>query len=136
MSATSTALIGLVSWSVALSIVLVGTRVIATAKGEKELNAFQPDGKDLNPAGQRITRSHANSLEYLAGSVGLMLLAIATGNSAITDGLAMILLYCRMGQSVVHIISTSKPMVALRATLFSAQLGIWIYWIIKLLETT
>lgn len=133
MSATGTALIGLVLWSVVLSFVLVSTRVSAVMKGERELNQFQPDGKDLGAAGQRITRAHANSLEYLAGAVGLMALAIATGNAAVTDGLAMALLGCRVGQSVVHIISTAKPMVMIRATLFSVQLGIWIYWSVKLL---
>lgn len=132
MSATGMALVGLVMWSVVLTFVLLFVRVSKVIKGERALNDFQADGKDLDPAGHRVTRAHANSLDYLAGSVGLMLLAVATGNAAITDGLACVLVGCRVAQSVVHIISTAKAMVMLRATLFSVQIGIWIYWAIKL----
>ena len=128
MSTTAIALIGLVMWSVALTFGLVFTRTAAIMRKEKALNEFQADGRDLSPFGHRMTRSHANSLEFLALGVGLMLLAIATGHTDITDKLAMIVLYCRIGQSVVHIISTSTPMVMCRATLFSAQLIILAYW--------
>ena len=128
MSTTAIALIGLVMWSVALTFGLVFTRTAAIMRKEKALNEFQADGRDLSPFGHCMTRSHANSLEFLALGVGLMLLAIATGHTDITDKLAMIVLYCRIGQSVVHIISTSVPMVMCRATLFSAQLIIFAYW--------
>ncbi len=128
MSTTAIALIGLVMWSVALTFGLVFTRTAAIMRKEKALNDFQADGRDLSPFGHRMTRAHANSLEFLALGVALMLLAIATGHTDITDKLAMIVLYCRIGQSVVHIISTSVPMVICRATLFSAQLIIFAYW--------
>ena len=128
MSTTAIALIWMVMWSVALTFGLVFTRTAAIMRKEKALNEFQADGRDMNPFGHRMTRSHANSLEFLAVAVGLMLLAIATGHTDITDKLAMIVLYCRIGQSVVHIISTSVPMVIVRATLFSAQMVIFAYW--------
>ncbi len=128
MSTTAIALIGMVMWSVALTFGLVFTRVAAIMKGEKELNAFQADGRDLNAFGLRMTRSHANALENLALAVGLMLLAIATGHTDITDKLAMVVLYARIAQSVVHILSTSTPMVMVRATLFSVQMLIFAYW--------
>lgn len=128
MSTTAVALIGMVVWVVALTFMLVFVRTAAIMRGERELNAFQADGRDLNAFGQRMTRAHGNALENLALAVGLMLLAIATGHTDITDGLAMALLGCRIGQSVVHIISTAIPMVIVRATLFSAQLLIFCYW--------
>ena len=128
MSTTAIALIGMVMWSVALTFGLVFTRTAAIMRKEKALNDFQADGRDMGPFGLRMTRAHANSLEFLAASVGLMLLAVATGHTDITDKLAMILLYCRIGQSVIHIISTSVPMVMCRATLFSAQMIILAYW--------
>jgi uncharacterized MAPEG superfamily protein len=128
MSTTAIALIGMVMWSVALTFGLVFTRTAAIMRKDKALNEFQADGRDMNPFGLRMTRSHANSLEFLAVSVGLMLLAIATGHTDITDKLAMIVLYCRIGQSVVHIISTAVPMVMVRATLFSVQMVIFAYW--------
>lgn len=128
MSTTAVALIGMVVWVVALTFMLVFVRTAAIMRGERELNAFQADGRDLNAFGQRMTRAHGNALENLALAVGLMLLAIATGHTDITDALAMALLGCRIGQSVVHIISTAIPMVIVRATLFSAQLLIFCYW--------
>ena len=48
MSTTAIALIGMVMWSVALTFALVFTRAAAILKGDKELNAFQADGRDLN----------------------------------------------------------------------------------------
>jgi uncharacterized MAPEG superfamily protein len=132
MSATAMAVIGLVMWSVVLTFVLLGVRFRAIGGG-KELNAFQADGKDLDAFGLRVTRAHANSLEYLATSVGILLLALVLGRSAVTDGLALLFLGCRVGQSVVHMISTAKGMVLLRATLFTVQTVLLIYWAIKLL---
>lgn len=128
MSTTAIALIGMLMWTVVLTFALFFTRTAAIMKGEKELNAFQADGRDLSAFGLRMTRSHGNALENLALAVGLMLLAIATGHTDITDKLAMIVLYARVAQSVVHIISTATPMVVCRATLFSVQMLIFAYW--------
>ena len=128
MSTTAIALIGMLMWAVVLTFGLIFTRTAAIMKGEKELNAFQADGRDLSAFGLRMTRSHGNAVENLALAVGLMLLAIATGHTDITDKLAMIVLYARIAQSVVHIISTSTPMVMCRATLFSVQILIFAYW--------
>lgn len=49
-----------------------------------------------------------------------------------TDPLAMPLLYARVAQSTVHLISTSVPAVLLRATLFAVQLAIAAAWIVRL----
>ena len=121
MSITATALIGLVVWTIILAFVVVGKRLSLVMGGEKDINSFLPDGKDVGDFGLRATRAHLNSLEVLPLAGGIMLLAIATGNTAITDGLAMAFLYCRVIQSVIHLISVSKMMVLLRATFFSAQ---------------
>ena len=120
MSITATALIGLVVWTIVLAFVVVGKRLSLVIGGEKDINTFLPDGKDVGDFGLRATRAHLNSLEVLPLAGGIMLLAIATGNTAITDGLAMAFLYCRVIQSVIHLISVSKMMVLLRATFFSA----------------
>ncbi|MCC7414014.1 MAG: MAPEG family protein [Gammaproteobacteria bacterium] len=128
MSASAMALIGLVIWSAVLTFVLLGARIAALRGGAKELNSFAPEGTDLGPAGRRITRAHANSLEYLACAAALLLYAIASGQTAVTDGLAMVLLGARIAQSVTHIVSTSKPAVLLRATLFGVQVLIWLCW--------
>ena len=128
MSITAMALIGLVLWTVILSVIMIGKRFTLIFGGDKELNTFSPDGKDIGEFGQRVTRAHANSLEVLPLAAAIMLLAIATGNTAITDSLACIYLYCRIAQSVVHMISTSKLMVLIRATFFTVQIVFLVIW--------
>jgi uncharacterized MAPEG superfamily protein len=128
MTATATCLIGLVSWTIFLIFVLLTFRIIAVVKGQKALNNFLPDGSDLDPAAQRATRAHLNSLENLPIVGALLLYALVSGQTAITDPLAMVVLGARVLQSVTHIISTSVPAVMARATLFGVQVAIWIIW--------
>ncbi len=47
----------------------------------------------------------------------------------------MVLLYLRIGQSVIHLISTAVTFVMIRATLFVGQLGIVLYWSYGLLTS-
>ena len=127
MSNTAFTVIGLITWSVLLSFMLVNVRLIALRDG-RPLNSFDPAGRDLQNFGYRVTRAHANSLDNLAIPVGLLLYAIATEQTAITEGLASWVLFARIAQSTVHMISTSVPMVLARATFFSAQLIICVIW--------
>ena len=60
-----------------------------------------------------------------------MLAALATGQTAITDEFAMYLVYARVLQSTVHIISTSVFAVYLRFALFLVQVGICVYWMVE-----
>jgi hypothetical protein len=59
-------------------------------------------------------------------------LALTTGSTAITDPLALVALACRVGQSMVHIVSNSVMAVNIRFSFFLAQVGIACYWIVKL----
>ena len=128
MSASATAVLGFVAWAIVLSFVLVSVRLAAIAGG-KALNSFDPAGRDVSAFGHRVTRAHGNALENLAVNVGPLLLALATGHAAVTDALALTALAARVLQSGVHIASTSVPAVLLRATFFSAQLLIALYWV-------
>lgn len=127
MSNTGCALIGLASWAIIQSFILVTVRVTAI-QGGKALNTFDPAGKDMSDFGYRVTRAHGNTVENLAILASFLLFALATDQTAITEALACWLLYARIGQSVVHMISTSVPFVMLRATLFSVQLIICLVW--------
>lgn len=131
MTATTCTVIGLVLWAVALSLLLVGVRLGAILGG-KPLNTFAPDGRDLGAFGQRVTRAHGNTLENLALLVALPLFALATERSGLTDGLAPLVLYARLGQSVIHLVSTSRPAVLLRAALFAVQLAVILIWVWRL----
>jgi hypothetical protein len=60
----------------------------------------------------------------------LFIYGIATGQSEVTEGLAMVVLGARIVQSITHMMSVSLPAILLRATLFTVQVVIWIIWII------
>jgi uncharacterized MAPEG superfamily protein len=128
MSPTLTALVLFAAWTALLVFALANFRVLYAQRTQKALNSFLPDGSDLDAFGQRLTRAHLNCVEFLPvfGAVGLA--AVASGNAAVTDPLAMVLLGLRIGQSVVHVSSTAVPFVFARATLFLGQLLIVLYW--------
>jgi len=125
MSASAVSLFGLIMWTILLAFLLIGVRTKSIMAGTF---LFDQDGSDLPGFAQRVTRAQGNSLEWLTVPAALILYGIATGQSAVTDGLAMILLYCRLGQSIVHMASVSFPAVLVRATLFTVQIVIWIMW--------
>ena len=133
MTPTLVALVGFATWTTLLVFGLAGFRIVHAQRTGKEVNSFSADGSDLEGLGQRWTRVHLNCLEFLpiAGAVGLA--AVVSGQAAITDPLAMPLLYLRMAQSVAHLISTSVPFVLIRATLFVGQILIVLYWSYSLL---
>lgn len=89
---------------------------------------FASDGSGVGDFGYRLTRVHANAIECFAFIGGLMLYAIATGQTAVTDGLAMILIYARIAQSIILAVSTSNLAIQLRFVAFLVQFGICIYW--------
>lgn len=127
MSNTGCALIGLASWAIIQTFILVIVRGLAIQRGHA-MNTFDPAGKDVEGFAYRATRAHGNTLENLAIPASFLLYGIATGQTAITEALACWVLYARIGQSVAHMISTSVPFVLIRATLFSVQLIICLIW--------
>ncbi len=135
MSPTLTALVAFAAWTTLLVFGLANFRILHAQRTKKAVNSFTADGSDLQGLGQRWTRAHLNCLEFLpiAGTVGLV--AVVAGKAAVTDPLAMVLLYLRIGQSVVHLISTSVPFVMVRATLFVGQIAIVLYWCYGLLAS-
>jgi len=97
------------------------------------INQFKPDNSNLSLFMQRIARAHANCIEGLPIFGGLLLVAIATGQTSITDPLAYFLLAARIMQSSVHLISLSTTAVTIRAAFFAIQMAIGAYWAIRLL---
>ena len=131
MTATATAMLGLIAWTMALTLLMLSARFAAMFKGHP-VNTFTQDGSDLPAFGQRLTRAHGNSLEWLVIPIGLLGYALATDQSAVTDGLALIFLAARILQSIAHLIATSTPLVLLRATFFTVHNVIAIIWLVKL----
>jgi len=134
MTPTLTALSLFAGWTVILVFVLANYRVSLALRGERAVNAFLPDGTDLPGFGLRLTRAHLNCLEFLPVFGAVVLAAVASDRLSVTDPLAMIVLYARIGQSIVHIASVAMAAVMVRATLFVVQLAITLYWIYGILS--
>jgi hypothetical protein len=130
MNETIISLLGYITWILILLVCLASYRTLLVAKKEQAANGFKPDGSDSPAFGERITRAQSNCVESFAFIGGLMLLALATNSAAITNGLALLLLAARIGQSVAHLISTSVIAVQIRFAFFLVQIGICFYWVV------
>lgn len=134
MSTTQCALLGLASWYLLVLFLLAGFRVYISATQKKPANTFAPDGSDVPGLGQRLVRVHANCYENIPIFMGLMLYAMVTQQTAITDPSATILLGARVAQSVVHMISTSLAAVMVRFVLFLVQVLTAVCWVYQFLN--
>lgn len=121
-------LLGFVAWTLLLLIVMEGMRLWLVLTKAVEANAFQPDNANLSPFLQRLARAHANCLESLPVVAVLLLAAMITDRTAVTDPLAPWLLAARVVQSGVHLASLSVLAVNLRFTAFAVQVAIAVYW--------
>ena len=132
MSPTLLALLGFLSWTLVLLVLMEVIRSKLVLTREVQANGFTPDNAGLSPFMQRLARAHANCLEGLALFGGFMLLAVVAGKSQVTDPLAFVLLGARFLQSAIHLASTSAFAVSARFTAFAVQVAIAIFWAVKL----
>jgi len=133
MTATTTALVGFAAWQVALTIALATYRTALVQTGGRQANSFAPDGSDVGGWGQRLTRARDNCYENLPVFAAIVLGASLGGRTGELDGLAMTVLYARVGQSITHIVSTSVPAVLLRFAFYLVQIAIFTKWVVGLL---
>lgn len=133
MPTTAVALIGFAGWYVLLSLALAVYRSSLVLGGSKRANSFANNGSDLPGIGERLTRARDNCFETLPLFAALALGAFIAGRLEVIDGLALWVLALRIGQSLVHIASTSVNAVLVRANLFFAQMLIYLWWTIRLL---
>src|SRR5690242_2004429 len=126
-------LLGLCAWTLFLLVLMevLRTRLVVTNK--VAANEFRPDNSNLSPFMQRLARAHANCIESLPVFGGLLIVAIATDRTAITDPLACLLLGARLFQSLVHLASVSSKAVTIRFSAFAVQMAIGLYWAFELL---
>ncbi len=134
MSPTETTLLSLALWTLVLVMSLGTLRTILVLTKGRAANSFDPTGNDLEGLGKRLTRAHANCYEFLPIAGLILLYAIATGQTTVTNGLAYVFLGARIAQSLVHIISTSNNFVLIRFGFFGVQLIVLIIWLFKLLK--
>ncbi len=131
LSNTQVALLGYIGLFLVLLLILAGLRTMVTLSGKKKANEFLPTGEDVSPFSKRLCRTHANMYEFFPIYGGVLLYAIATGQSAVTNGLALIFLGARVLQALTHLISTSVMAVQVRFFFFLVQFFIGAWWVLK-----
>ena len=132
-SPTVFTLTAFIAWALLLLVLMEVLRSQLVLSGKVPANGFTPDNAGLSPFMQRLARAHANCVESLPVFGGLLLVAIITERTAITDPLAYLFLASRVFQSLVHLASTSPTAVKVRFTAFAVQMGIGLYWAFQLL---
>jgi uncharacterized MAPEG superfamily protein len=133
MNPTIVTLTGFIAWSLFLLVLMEVVRSKLVLTKAVAANAFTPDNSNLSPFMQRLARAHANCIEALPIFGGLMVIAVITGRSSITDPLAYVFLAARILQSIVHLSSLSVFAVTIRFSAFAVQMGIGVYWAVRLL---
>ena len=134
-SPSSIALTGFITWALLLLVLMEAIRAQLVLRGKVPANGFTPDNADLSPFMQRLARAHANCVESLPIFGGLLLVAIATDQTAITNPLAYLLLGSRISQSLVHLASLTTTAVTIRFAAFAVQMAIGVYWAFTLLAS-
>jgi len=132
-SPSAIALVAFIAWTLLLLTLMEAARTQLVLRRKVRANGFTPDNANLSPFMQRLARAHANCLENLPIFGGLLLVAIATGNTSVTDPLAYLFLGARVFQSLVHVSSVSALAVTIRFTAFAVQMAIGLYWAFGLL---
>ncbi|MBZ0134541.1 MAG: MAPEG family protein, partial [Rhodanobacter sp.] len=116
------------AWTLLLLVVMEVLRSYLVVTGRVRSNGFAPDNAGLSPFMQRLARAHANCIESLPVFGGLLLVALVTNRTEVTDALAPWLLGARIIQSGINLASTSVIAVNARFTAFAVQMGIGVYW--------
>lgn len=121
-------LTALIAWALLLLVLMELLRARLVLMKSVASNAFQPDNANLSPFMQRLARAHANCVEGLPIFGGLLVVALLTDQTVITDPLAPYLLAARIVQSLAHLASLRVALVNLRFTAFMVQVVIAVYW--------
>ncbi|HEY9547299.1 MAG TPA: MAPEG family protein [Solimonas sp.] len=122
-----TALIGFAAWTLALVMIVLLWRVIEILRG-KPANSWGRGNAIACPGlVTRAEHAHLNALENLPLFAVIVLAATALGKTAAVETVACWVLYARIAQSLVHLISVSSIMVTVRATFYFVQIGLFIY---------
>lgn len=128
------ALLGFAALTAVLAFGYVGYRIFLVLTFKTAANSWTRNAATWQdpPIVTRFQHAHLNCVENLPLFAAVVLAAFATGQLALVDELAMVYLYLRAGQSLVHVIGASPGLVFLRANLWVGQMALIGYWILKL----
>ncbi|MDC8759805.1 MAPEG family protein [Janthinobacterium fluminis] len=129
MSLTALALLGYITWTILLLLAIAALRLALVLGGRRGANSFAADGADVSPFAQRLARAHANCYESFPILGGLLLVALATWQTRLTDPLALMMLAARVAQSFTHLLSGGVLASLIRFFFFAIQLGIALRWL-------
>ena len=123
------------AWTLLLPIIYAGTiRVPAIASGRKRADHWERGKPSDDPAPlARMKNAHGNCTENFPVFAAIVVIAALLGKIAIADAVAGYVLYARVAQSVVHIIGTSLPLIALRGLFYAVQVVLMMWMIVRLL---
>lgn len=125
-------LTALIAWTLFLLALMEGLRIRFLVAKSVAANEFRPDNANLPPFMQRLARAHANCIESFPIIGGLLVVALLTHRTGVTDALAPWLLAARVLQSSIHMASTSLLAANLRFMAFAVQMTIAAYWLWRL----
>jgi len=131
MTPSLLALVLYAAWTLALLVLIAGIRTFHVLRG-RPANRFTTTGDDVSPFTARLCRAHANCYENLPIAGAVLVVAVVSGQAAVTDPLAFVFLGARLAQSVVHLISVSHAAVVVRFGFFLAQVSLLGFWIVRL----
>jgi len=100
--------------------VFIKFRTYIVLKAGRATNAYTPDGSDVSPFVNRLSRAHANCYESFPFIGGILLYAIASGTAEVTNSMALWLLGARIAQSVTHLLSGAAIFAQIRFVFFIA----------------
>jgi uncharacterized MAPEG superfamily protein len=130
-----TALLLFAGWTLLLMFIYVNYRVLLTLTGKKPANSWTRGQPTEDPAFiVRTHHAHLNAAENLPVFAAIVLAAAALGKNAVVDPVAVYVLYLRVAQSTIHMISTSAAAVFVRAVFFTLQALLFLYMIWGLLR--
>ena len=125
-----TALLLFSTWTLVLMFIYVNYRVLLTLTGKKPANSWMRGQPNDDPAFfTRVQHAHMNCVENLPVFAAIVLAAYAIGKSAAVDGVAAYVLYLRLVQSTIHMISVNATAVFFRAIFFTLQALLFLYMI-------
>ena len=131
-NASAFVLTALIAWTLFLVILMEVLRTRYLLTRTVAANEFRPDNSNLPPYMQRLARAHANCVEGFPIIGGLLVVALLTHQTGVTDALAPYLLAARLIQSSIHAASTNVLASWLRFIAFAVQMAIAVYWLFGL----
>lgn len=137
MSVSLAALLGFAAWAVLLVFVVLLFRTFIVFTGKKPANSWPrgaPPPADEPGLFTRFGHAHLNTVENLPVFAAIVAVAAFTERLAVTDPVAMYVLYARIAQSVTHLIGVSHWLVFIRANFLAIQLALFAYMIWGLLH--